>query len=132
MSDPADLMEEARDAAERSYSPYSRFRVGAVVIAEDGRHFAGCNVENSAYGSSICAEANAISTAAAAGVRRITAMAVACLESAECYPCGNCRQLMREFDVAEVVVQDGAEGFRTIAFADLLPHSFGPEHLPDR
>ena len=56
MSDPADLMEEARDAAERSYSPYSRFRVGAVVLAEDGRHFAGCNVENAAYGSSICAE----------------------------------------------------------------------------
>ena len=131
MSDPTDLIEEARRIAEQSYSPYSRFRVGAAVAADDGRRFSGCNVENAAYGSSICAEANAITTAAAAGVRRITTVAVACLDGADCYPCGNCRQLMREFDVSHVVVQDGAEGFRAIALNDLLPHSFGPEHLPD-
>lgn len=132
MNNPVDLMEEARRVAERSYSPYSRFRVGAAVLADDGRRFAGCNVENAAYGSSICAEANAITTAAAAGVRRITTVAVACLDGEECYPCGNCRQLMREFDVVEIVVQDGAGGLRTVALADLLPHSFGPEHLPER
>jgi cytidine deaminase len=129
MSEIEHLMEEARDVAAQSYSPYSHFRVGAVVVAEDGRHFAGCNVENSAYGSSICAEANAITSAVAAGVRRLTTVAVACLDGGECYPCGNCRQLMREFDVAEVIVQDGAGGTRTHTLAALLPHAFGPENL---
>ena len=123
------LIEEARAAATHSYSPYSHYRVGAVVVADDGRHFTGCNVENAAYGSSICAEANAITNAVAAGARRITTVAVACLDGDDCSPCGNCRQLMREFDVAEVILQHGARGIRSIAFAELLPEAFGPEHL---
>jgi cytidine deaminase len=93
------LMQEARTAAEASYSPYSRFRVGALVVADDGAIYTGCNVENAAYGSSICAEANAISSAAANGVRRIESVVIACLDGGECYPCGNCRQIMREFAV---------------------------------
>jgi len=122
--------ERARQIAEQAYAPYSGFRVGAVVVAADGREFAGCNVENSAYGSSICAEGNAICTAAAAGVRKIDEVVVACLDAGECYPCGNCRQLMREFGVEQVVVQDGRGGLRTHPFDELLAHSFGPESLP--
>lgn len=130
MTDYEDLMGVARTAAEQAYAPYSRFRVGVVVVADDGRTFTGCNVENAAYGSAICAEANAISTAAAAGVRSIATVVVACPDGTECYPCGNCRQLMREFDTQTVVVQGPRGGVRTHAFADLFPHSFGPEDLP--
>lgn len=124
-----DLYEQAREAAGRAYAPYSRFRVGAVVVADDGRVFTGCNVENAAYGSGICAEGNAISSAAAAGVRKIDTVAIACLDAGECYPCGNCRQLMREFSVETVVVQDGAGSLRSHSLEEILPHSFGPESL---
>lgn len=129
MTDIAVLYEKARTAAASAYAPYSGFHVGAVVVADDGRVFAGCNVENAAYGSGICAEGNAISSAAAAGVRKIDTVVVACLDAGECYPCGNCRQLMREFSVDTVVVQDGSDSLRTHPFEEILPHSFGPDTL---
>lgn len=129
MSD--ELYEKAQSAAANAYAPYSKFRVGAVVVADDGRLFSGCNVENAAYGSGICAEGNAISSAAAAGVRKIETVVVACLDAGECYPCGNCRQLMREFDVDTVVVQDGKGSLRVHAFEEILPHSFGPDSLDE-
>ena len=124
------LMVRARSAAEASYSPYSHFRVGAAVVADDGTVYTGCNVENAAYGSSICAEANAIASAAADGVRTIDTVVIACLDGGECYPCGNCRQIMREFNVQRVVVQDGDGSMRLHAFDDILPNSFGPDSLP--
>ena len=132
MNDITDLYQAAREAAANAYAPYSGFRVGAVVVADDGRTFSGCNVENAAYGSGICAEGNAISTAAAAGVRKIGSVIIACLDAGECYPCGNCRQLMREFSVDTVVVQDGAGSLRTHAFSEILPHSFGPDSLDNK
>lgn len=127
---PTELVAAARAVAETAYAPYSRFRVGTVVIADDGRRFVGVNVENAAYGSTICAEAAAVAAAASAGVRKIDTVAVGCLEADECFPCGNCRQLMREFEVDRVIVQDGKGGAREYPFDDLLPHSFGPETLP--
>ncbi len=130
MNDMQRLIAIARKAAEQSYSPYSRFRVGAVLIGDDGNEYTGCNVENAAYGASICAEANAISTAAAHGVRKIETLAVVCLDGEGCTPCGNCRQLMREFRVDTVILTD--EGGEPVAYAleELLPRSFGPESLP--
>lgn len=91
--------------------------------------FEGVNVENAAFGSTVCAEASAIAAAATAGVRKIDTVAVGCLDAAECYPCGNCRQLMREFGVARVVVQSEDGGARLHTLEELLPHSFGPESL---
>ena len=132
MNDNTDLYQAARQAAANAYAPYSGFRVGAVVVADDGRTFSGCNVENAAYGSGICAEGNAISTAAAAGVRKIDTVIIACLDAGECYPCGNCRQLMREFSVDTVVVQDGEGSLRTHTFSEILPHSFGPDSLDNK
>jgi cytidine deaminase len=131
MTNTAELYDKARLAAESAYAPYSGFHVGAVVVADDGRTFTGCNVENAAYGSGICAEGNAISTAAAAGVRKIEQVVIACLDAGECYPCGNCRQLMREFEVETVVVQDGSGSLRTHSFQEILPHSFGPDSLEE-
>jgi len=119
---------EAAEAALAAHAPYSRFRVGAVVVAPDGRSWRGCNVENGAYGSTICAEANAITTAVAAGYRGPFEVFVACIDAsdlADATPCGNCRQVMSEFDVSSVTVTIDGSTTRRYAFADLLPHRFG-------
>jgi cytidine deaminase len=128
---PAELLDRARDAATRAYAPYSRFRVGAVVVTADGTVVTGANIENAAFGATVCAETNAITTAAASGVRRIATVAVVCLDGAPCTPCGNCRQVMREFGVERVILShpDGTPWVLTLA--DLLPESFGPEALDD-
>ena len=119
-----ELVAEARAVAEGAYAPFSRFRVGAVIVAADGSRFSGANVENSAYGASICAEANAISSAAAAGVRKIDTVAVSCIDAAEPgYPCGNCRQLMNEFRVERVIV-DGPDGPIEHTMEEILPYGF--------
>lgn len=123
------LIAEARRVAENSYSPYSHFRVGAVVVAADGSEYRGCNIENAAYGASICAEANAITTAAANGVREIHTVAVTCLDGEGCTPCGNCRQIMREFGVKRVILTDESGAPVEHEFDELLPMSFGPEDL---
>ncbi len=129
MNEAQRLIAEARIVAEKSYSPYSHFRVGAVVVAADGTEYRGCNVENAAYGASICAEANAITTAAANGVREIHTVAVTCLDDEGCSPCGNCRQMMREFNVKRVILTDEAGEPVEYTFDELLPMSFGPEDL---
>ena len=126
---PEELLALATEAAERSYSPYSRFRVGAAIVTASGDVVTGANIENAAYGASVCAETNAITTAAGAGVRAITTVAVACLDGDVCTPCGNCRQVMREFGVERVILRhpDGTPWLTTLA--ELLPESFGPEAL---
>ena len=124
MTDASDLLEQARLAAAAAYSPYSKFRVGAVVVTADGTIFSGCNVENAAYGSSVCAEITAITTAVASGARSISTVAVTCLEDDECFPCGNCLQVMREFGVERLITEKGE-----YTLEELLPYSFGPESL---
>jgi cytidine deaminase len=118
----------ARGAALSAYSPYSRFRVGAVVVGADGEVFTGANVENAAYPASSCAEATAINTAVAQGVRKIDTVAVACIDAEDvegAYPCGRCRQIMSEFRVDTVIVTagDGSE-VRQHTLDELLPHRF--------
>ncbi|MEN8114248.1 MAG: cytidine deaminase [Actinomycetota bacterium] len=129
MRDAQQLISAARGAAENSYSPYSGYRVGAVVATADGIEYSGCNVENAAYPSSICAEANAIASAAAGGVREIDTVAVACLDGPGCTPCGNCRQIMREFNVRRVILADEHGDPVEYKLEELLPFSFGPEDL---
>ncbi|MFQ5523220.1 MAG: cytidine deaminase [Acidimicrobiia bacterium] len=125
-----ELVQTARAAAQGSYSPYSHFRVGAVVVGADGEVFTGANVENASYPVSNCAEATAINTAIAAGVRKVDVVAVACVDAADtdgAYPCGRCRQIMAEFGVERVIVTAG-EGseVREHTLEELLPHRFGP------
>jgi cytidine deaminase len=123
----ADLVALARRAAEGAYAPYSRFRVGAALVASDGRVFTGANVENAAYPASSCAEATAVAHAASEGVRRITAVAVACIDAAsieDAYPCGRCRQILHEFRAETVYVAVGSGRARTHTLAELLPHPF--------
>ncbi len=125
----ADLLDHARRVARNAYAPYSRFRVGAVAVAADGSIHEGVNVENAAFGATICAEGNAISTAVAAGQRHVSVIAVGALDADECYPCGNCRQLMREFGVERIVVQGTGGRLKVHTLEELLPHSFGPESI---
>lgn len=129
MTEAQRLIAEAATAARQSYSPYSNYRVGAVVVASDGVEYRGSNVENAAYGASICAEANAITNAAAQGVRSIDTVAVTCLDGEACSPCGNCRQIMREFKVRRVILTDESGDPVVYGLDDLLPRSFGPEDL---
>ena len=124
------LMSAAREAAEKAYAPYSRFRVGAAILTEGGAVHAGCNVENASYGLSICAERNAATTMISAGPddRKIRSVAIFSPNASPCFPCGACRQFLREFGCEEVVVED-ASGLRRYPFEEILPNSFGPEDL---
>ena len=126
---PDSLIAEAGLVAEGAYAPYSEYRVGAVVVTADGSRFRGVNVENAAYGSTMCAEATAIGTAVSAGARELDTLAVATLDGTSSIPCGNCLQLMREFEVERVVLQEADGGPRSYGLEELLPLSFGPETL---
>ncbi len=120
----------ARRAARSSYSPYSHFPVGAAILGGSGRIFSGCNVENASYGLCNCAERTAIFTAAAAGERRVRAVAVYTPTPTATMPCGACRQVINEFgpDAVVVSVCDTADRCETTLGA-LLPASFGPQDL---
>ncbi len=123
------LLNRAERIAASAHAPYSRFRVGAVVALPDGSTYEGCNVENAAYGASVCAEVNAITTAVANGATQIDTIAVVCLDGAPCTPCGNCRQVMREFGVKRILMRDDTGAAVEFSFDELLPMSFGPEAL---
>ena len=123
-------MAEARAAGERAYAPYSRFHVGAALLADDGRVIPGANVENASYGLSMCAERTAAFRAASEGVRRLVAVAVAASNEEPTWPCGACRQVLWEFGPDMIVVSEGAGGRREERrLADLLPDAFGPADL---
>jgi homotetrameric cytidine deaminase len=130
---PDALVAAAREAMGRAHAPYSRFRVGAALRAEDGSIHAGANVENSAYPQGQCAEASAIGVLVAAGRKRVLEAAVIADSDDVCVPCGGCRQRLREFMPLDGLVHlCSARGERrTVTFETLLPMSFGPEFLPE-
>lgn len=130
----SELKERARAAAQHAYAPYSGFCVGAAVLAANGAMHAGANVENAAYGLSVCAERNAVFQAVAHGVRRIEAVVVYTATAVATTPCGACRQVLREFspDALVVCCTDHAAAERRYALSELLPDAFGPESLARR
>jgi cytidine deaminase len=122
----ARLLTAARKAARRSYSPYSRFRVGAAVLTATGV-FTGTNVENASYPLSLCAERTALAAAVAAGAGTVTAIAISCIDavpsaSDELMPCGACRQWFAELAPDAEVIVDGVD--RTFTVTELLPAAF--------
>lgn len=123
----SDLMTEAYAVRERSYAPYSGFAVGAA-LATDAGVFTGTNVENAAYGSTICAEAAAVAAARAGGATRLDTIAIAGIAGQPCVPCGNCRQILNEFGDLRVLL-DGGLGIDAVRLTDLLPQAFGPDDL---
>ena len=115
---------------EKAYCPYSHFPVGAALECEDGTVYTGCNVENAAYPAGICAERNAIFHAVAEGHTQFKRIVVAGKSKDFCVPCGMCRQVMREFaPELEIICLNDAGEEQTFTLSELLPHSFGPEHL---
>ncbi|MCI5837443.1 MAG: cytidine deaminase [Veillonellaceae bacterium] len=106
----------------KAYAPYSRFAVGAAVVAGNGKVYGGCNVENASYGLTVCAERNAIAAAIADGQRELHKLAVVG-PIPEVTPCGACRQVMAEFGICEVLLGTG-ENTREVMLADLLPAAF--------
>lgn len=115
----------ARQAAGNAHAPYSHFHVGAAALDEQGRIFAGCNVENASFGLTICAERNAVGAAVAAGARRLRAVAVYTPTEALTPPCGACRQVLAEFGPTMEVHLVNHDGRRTVHRLDqLLPGAF--------
>jgi len=130
-SDAATLLAAATAVRENAYVPYSRFKVGAAILAASGAVHTGCNVENVAYPEGTCAEAGAIAAMVAAGETRIAAMLVIADSPDPVPPCGGCRQKIAEFAGPEVIVTlcttDGKA--RSLTVADLLPGVFSASHM---
>ena len=114
-----------------SYVPYSKFPVGAALLCQDGTVFTGCNVENAAFGSTICAERTALLKAVSEGHREDwEAIAIAGQGADYCWPCGACRQMLYEFAPGlRVIAARGDGAFQAVSLAELLPHGFGPKSL---
>jgi len=127
VTDP--LVTAARAAQQQAYAPYSRFRVGAALEADDGRVFVGCNVENASYGLTICAERAAVCAAVSAGARRLRRAVVATDIDPPAAPCGACRQVMSEFGADLSVTAVGPGQSVSWTMRELLPAAFGPEQL---
>ena len=125
------LLQAARAAQAQAYAPYSHFAVGAAVLDEQGRVHAGCNVENAAYPQGVCAEAGALSAMVLAGGTRVRAAVVVGDGAAPVTPCGGCRQKLREFAGPDmpILVADRERLRARFTLAQLLPDSFGPDHL---
>jgi cytidine deaminase len=125
------LIQAARAARGKAYAPYSKFSVGAAVLDEQGRIHAGCNVENAAFPQGWCAETSALAHMVMAGGARVLAVAVVGESAHPVTPCGGCRQKLREFAAlnAPVIAADMASERLRMTLGELLPASFGPEHL---
>jgi cytidine deaminase len=120
------LLEAARQAMKNAYAPYSHFKVGAALLTTKGEVFLGCNVENSSYGVTNCAERTAIFSAVAKSGPKLEIEAIAIVNdhNAPCSPCGACRQVIYEFGPRAAVFFLGARGWKQLPITDLLPEGF--------
>ncbi len=123
------LRARAREASERAYVPYSKYRVGAAALTDTGEVVTGANVENASYGLTLCAECALVSKLHTDGLgKRLVAFACVDAAGAPLQPCGRCRQLLYEFGGPALLI-DGPGG--TLTLDDLLPWAFGPQHLEE-
>lgn len=130
--DAKELMKMAIEARQNAYAPYSHFAVGAALLAESGRVYTGCNIENASYGLTCCAERNAIFAAVGAGERRFKMLAVAADSPEPVAPCGACRQVIAEFGIPFVVMGNLKEETKTMTAEELLPYGFGQESMNNK
>lgn len=132
-----ELIRSATDTRKKAYAPYSGYMVGAAVLTNELRIYTGCNIENASYGATVCAERTAIGKAVSEGRRGFKAIAIVGSPKGDtitqyAFPCGICRQVMREFsdpDNMIVIVARGEQDYKLYRLSELLPESFGPDHL---
>jgi cytidine deaminase len=129
--DYKNLVSKAFEGRKNAYAPYSNFKVGAAVLAEDGKVYTGCNIENASYGATNCAERTAIFKAISEGNRAIKAIAIVGVENDYTYPCGVCRQVIAEFASkdAEIILGKGEGEYIVKTLDELLPGAFTKEDL---
>jgi cytidine deaminase len=121
-----EMIKSAEEASKNSYSPYSKFAVGACVLTENDKIYTGCNFENSSFGLTICAERNAVGSAIADGEKKIKAIAIYSPNMENCTPCGACRQVLNEFKSGQgldIIVKIKDE-IKVYTLEELLPESF--------
>lgn len=132
------LIENAIEARKMAYTPYSKYKVGAALLSSENKIIKGCNIENAAYGPTNCAERTAFFKAVSEGVKDFSAIAIVGglenetdLFSGYAFPCGVCRQVMREFcdSEFEIVVARSTDDYKVYTLGELLPESFGPDNL---
>ncbi len=122
--DYIELVKIAYTAAGMAYAPYSDAKVGAALLTDDGSVYTGCNIENSSYGATICAERAAVSKAVSDGKRSFTAIAIASNLDGFTYPCGICRQVLAEFSPdMDIVLCDGNE-IKAVRLSEIFPNAF--------
>lgn len=121
-----ELIQKAIKAMEHSYSPYSHFSVGAAIMTESGNIYTGCNVENSSYGATICAERTAALKAISEGERKIEHIAIVSSSGDFTFPCGICRQFLSEFMPSEgrIILSDKNNNIKIYTLGELLPEAF--------
>lgn len=126
----SDLIQAALDARSRAYCPYSNYQVGAAILTKEGKIFQGCNVENAAYGSTICAERHAIGNAVVNGYKEFVAVVVATKDGTGT-PCGSCRQSLNEFspNMHVITVNPEKQVLFRATLEQLLPSAFGPKNV---
>ena len=120
------LMVQAKEATKKSYSPFSKFAVGACVLTGSGKIYSGCNIENSSFGMTICAERCAIFKAISEGEKEILAIAIYSPKEDDCYPCGACRQVMYEFQGEKEIdiITEQENNLNIKKMSDFLPYGF--------
>ena len=134
----SELVKEAIEARKMAYTPYSNYKVGAALLTKNGEIIRGCNIENASYSPTNCAERTAFFKAVSEGITEFEAIAIVGGDESEkdtmsnyAYPCGVCRQVMREFcaNEFEIVVGKSANEYKVYTLEELLPEGFGPEYL---
>lgn len=125
-----ELVRIAKEAMQFAYAPYSHFKVGAALLAKDGRVFQGCNIENASYGATNCAERTAIFKAVSEGVREFEAIAIVASSGEYAAPCGICRQVLFEFlPDGKVILDSNEKGMMIFSVQELLPFGFRGEDI---
>lgn len=118
------LIKEARLALNNSYSPYSKFKVGAAILTPNGKVYTGCNIENVSYGGTVCAERIALFKAVSEGEKFFEKLVIVSEADDYIYPCGICRQIMAEFNLPKIIVTNINDEYREYTLNDLLPKAF--------
>lgn len=126
MEENKKLIELAKTAQQKAYSPYSKFCVGACVMSQSGKTYVGANVENASFGASICAERNAIMSAILSGERKLSKIAIVSSSNDYTYPCGICRQTMLEFcdENFEIIIAKNVDDYKVFKLAEIMPLGF--------